>query len=221
MSDQPFEEPVDQPVAQPVAEETVPIPPKNSGGGGGNKVLLIILGVIVACMLLFGIVLTAGVLYVKNRGANIVKDIAKTQGVDVKNYDAKTGSGEYTVKTDDGEITTKVSKELPDDYPANELPVYNGVITTTNRMSMSGTKNWSIIMETGDSMETVGDTLKKDLVDNGWDIVVEQDSDDHGMKTAKKDGYSAVLGYREEKDDDDKAITRITYTVTRKDKDKD
>lgn len=210
----------DQPIAQSGAEETVPIPPKNSGGGG-NKVLLIILGVVVACMLLFGIVLTAGVFYVKNRGANIVKDIAKTQGVDVKNFDADKGTGEYTIKTDDGEITTKVSKELPDDFPTNLLPIYNGVITTTNRMNMSGRKHWTIVMETSDSLDTVGDTLKKDLVDNGWEVQMEQDSDNHGMKSAKKGDYSAMLGYREDKDDDDKAITRLTYTIIQKAADKE
>ena len=209
----------DQPVAQPGAEETVPIPPKNSGGG--NKVLLIILGVVVACMLIFGIVLTAGVFYVKNRGADIVKDIAKTQGVDVKNYDAKSGTAEYTIKTDEGEFTTKVSKELPDDFPSNELPIYDGVITTTNRMNIGGRKHWTIVMETSDSLDVVGDALKENLVENGWEVQVEQDSDNHGMKNAKKGDYGAVLGYREDKNDDDQTITQITYTIIYTDAEKE
>jgi len=199
------------------AEEVVPVPPK--GSGSGKKVLLVILGVLVACMLLFGIVLTAGVLYVKNRGANIVKDIAKTQGVDVKNYDAKNGTAEYSIKTEDGEITSKVSKELPDDYPTNELPVYDGVITSTNRMNLSGNVSWMVSMESQDSADAVGDAVKKELKDHGWEIIMEQDNDGRSLKTAKKGDYTAMVSYESDTNDAEQKITRITYNVSQKGKD--
>src|SRR5690606_41555879 len=58
------------------------------------------------------------------------------------------------------------------------------------------------------SLDVVGDALKENLVENGWEVQVEQDSDNHGMKNAKKGDYGAVLGYREDKNDDDQTITR-------------
>jgi|GEM_PF-6474236 len=193
------------------AEEVVPIPPK--GSGSGNKVLLIILGVIVACMLLFGIVLTAGVMYVKNRGANIVKDIAKTQGVDVKNFDTKNGTAEYSIKTKDGEFTSKVSKELPDDYPTNELPVYDGVITSTNRMNMGGSISWVVKLDTDDSRDVAADKVKQDLKDHGWEILMEQQDDDTNSYTAKKGDRTAAVSL----DDHAKnGKTTVMYSVIQK-----
>lgn len=192
----------------------VPIPPKGSGGGS-NKVLFIVLGVILFCFIAFGVVVTAGVYYVKNRGANIVKDIAKTQGVDIESYDADSGSGKITIKTKDGEVSNEIGKELPDDFPITDLPVYSGAISSTNRMNMSGTKTWTVIIGSDDDEKTINNTLKENFLNNGWEIVMEQDSDQHSMKSAKKGDYTAIVSHRANRDKDDHA-SQISYHVTQK-----
>lgn len=200
---------------QPTESQTgVPIPPKGSGGGS-NKVVFIVLGVILFCFIAFGVVVTAGVYYVKNRGANIVKDIAKTQGVDVESFDADAESGKISIKTKSGELTSEVGKELPDDYPVDLLPVYNGVIESTSRLNISDAKNWTVLINTDDDLKQIDTKVKEDLLSHGWEIVMEQDSDEQRVKTAKKEGSTAMISFGPSRSDEGPA-QQIRYHITQK-----
>lgn len=187
-------------------DEVVPVPPK--GSSSGSKVLLIVVGVLIVGAILLSVVATAGYKYFQKR---IGKEILKTQGIDVKKVDEKSGEVEYSIKGDEGEeLTFKSSKTLPDDFPTNQLPIYDGEITNTNRMVMEGRTSWTIIITTSDSIDAVKSAVRDNFISHDWEIVMEQDTDESGMLIAKKDGYTATTSYSI---DSDNGEVRISYNV--------
>lgn len=191
-------------------DEVVPIPPK--GSGGGSKLLVVILGVIVACVLIFGVLATAGVWYLKSRGANIIRDVAKTQGVDIDDVDLTSGKGKIRIKTDDGDAVASTGPELPEGFPSEEITLYDGTIKASNRFKSDKNISWSIVVETSDSSGAIKPFVQKGLDDNGWKSIMEQDSDRSHMRIAKKEPYNATISWGKPNDDD---IIRISYVITK------
>lgn len=190
-------------------DEVVPIPPKGSGGGG-SKVLLIILGLFVACVLVFGVLLTAGAWFVKNRTADVIRGVAKTQGVDIEDFDVDAGKGKVRIKTGSGEAVSSSGPELPEGFPTEYITVYDGKIKGSNRFKSGDGTSWSVIVETSDDSDAIKQSVQKTLEDNEWKSVMEQDSDNTHMRVAKNEPYTATISWGKSNDD---GIRRVSYNI--------
>ena len=102
-----------------------------------------------------------------------------------------------TIKTKDGEFSSKATKELPEEWPSDILPVADGfeIENVTETKTADGTM--SIV-------STKGDTDAGELVDtyvgafesNGVEVAMQTKSGDGGMVNGTKDGtsYQVMIG---------------------------
>jgi hypothetical protein len=126
-----------------------------SSNGGSKKGLYIVIGILVLIIL--------GFLFRDSLGFSRKVSVGGMEGQVTKKLD---GSTTYT--NDYGTITTGTNR-LPDGWPS-DAPMYkNATITGTVSSKMqTGLDGLSVTFTTTDSLQTVLDFYKKELVANGW-----------------------------------------------------
>ncbi len=196
MADKPAEAPKPAPAAEttkPEAPAAAPVAKKNN-----NKTVIIIVAVVVFFFVILpAIFFTVGAVFLGNK-------ISDETGVKVDS-----NSKSVTVKDKDGnEYTAGETKTLPKDFPTG-IPVYDGDIEGSGKITTDGKTAWTVTMTTSDSVTKVSESQVKSFSTDGWTTSMNSDTSDGGLIIAKK-GTLNVNTYYNTKD----GKTAIVYTVS-------
>ncbi|MFW2513075.1 hypothetical protein ACNI3K_04795 [Demequina sp. SO4-13] len=119
----------------------------------------------------------------------------------------------FSVKTDEGEFTVGGDGSLPEGFPEGDVPLVDGEIIQTAKVSDGGSDGYAVTMQVGGTIEDVhADALAK-LEGAGFTSAGEVDMDE--MKSSTLEGAGSVggvvLGVMGGSED---GMVSVSYTVT-------
>ncbi|MFW7413713.1 hypothetical protein [Demequina sp. SO4-18] len=127
--------------------------------------------------------------------------------------DVEAGEDGFSVKTEDGEFSVGGDGSLPEGFPEGDVPLVDGEIIQTAKVSDSGSDGYSVTMQVGGTIEEVhADALAK-LEGAGFASAGEVDMGE--MKSSTLEGAGSVggvvLGVMGGSED---GVVSVSYTVT-------
>ncbi len=145
--------------------------------------------------LLMVLMATAGCQKAAEKAAE--KAIEGATGVDID-----TSDGSVTIESEDGgsvEIQGE-SGDIPEGFP-DDVPVYDGDIQTTSKVSTGEGTAFYVELTTGDGASDVHDWYKSELESEGWAIQMDTTSTQNGafsgLLMAEKDGAQVSMTFEE------------------------
>lgn len=93
---------------------------------------------------------------------------------------------ELTVTDGDGNTTTLGSTELPDDFPADEVPLVDGTIVSASAVDGA---SFTVMLEVEGDPEAVQEEAVGLLTDAGYTNGTEMNSEGYFATTLTKEGY--------------------------------
>ena len=158
-----------------------------------NKTLIIVLVIVGVLIVLPGILLAAGGLWL-SRGDNASKItesiVENATGSDV---DINRDGNSVNIKTKDGSVSYGTQQKLPDNLPdaavMYEGQTIVGVVTT----SQDGSSAWNISAESGDSASDVNQFIKSKYEEKGWKSLSQSTYNDTTLYSYEKDTLSATI----------------------------
>lgn len=195
--------------------ETVATPKKNS-----NKTLWIVLGVILVVFVLIpGILLTAGGLFVKSKlsdekaGEKLAESLVERASGGKVDVDADK-DGNFSVKSKDGDSSVGFGSDqkLPDDFPkgvSNYLSEKSIVFVLTSKNENKQT--WSVTTTVDKSFADASSYFEGKIKDPEYTEVTSYGFGNSKTLYGKKDNYSVSVTVAEGSDGSD---TTVSYIVT-------
>jgi|SRR3989344_2988291 len=164
--------------------DNIPEAPKS-----GKKTLWIVLLVILVLLIIGGFVVTRVIGAI---GRKVIETAIEkgTEG----DADVNFSNGEVTIQSDKGSVTYGSTK-LPDDWPA-DVPVYPSAMIGFSGSSLGteDTKMTAMIQSvTEDSVESVMNFYKKEIVSKGWKITGTQATAGTSVIVAEKDTRALAI----------------------------
>ncbi len=118
--------------------------------------------------------------------------------------------GELNIKTEDGEFSSKTTKDLPDDWPSDMLPIPDGfeIVNVSQTKTAEGEMKIVNLEGKGDPAKLVDDFAER-LEANGAELALQNKTSDGGMIVGKK----GELGYHVTTGSSDDGTTLILSTT--------
>lgn len=131
--------------------------------------------------LLAAVIGTTGCARIAERAAE--KVVENQTGLDI---DQKGDS--VTIKGKDGEVTASSSGELPEGFPKDVVPVYDGKITA----SLKASEGYTIGIDSTDDVATVWEWYVNEFKD-GWEVKSEVKVEEGGLISAEKGDWEVQV----------------------------
>ena len=133
------------------------------------------------------IILVAALLLPVAGCANIAQQATKSAVESATGVKVDENSGKTTITGKDGSQATLSSTEgkLPDGLP-EYVPAYSGTVKNSAAITTAKGTNFTFVVLTDDSPQTVLDWYKQQFTDKGWTVTGTVMNGDQGMVSAKK-----------------------------------
>lgn len=179
----------DQKTKTPEGAKTVP--PKKSGSN--NKVLIIVLVVVLVLFILPGIMFAIFVTWLSSgdNAENFTEQIVeRATGSEI---DIDREGGTFTIETEDGDSTFSFgSTEVPDNFPVNDVPLYENMnIVSAAESSNAQGDFWSINGTSDTDRQSVLSSIEGSYSD--WTRTSRSSLDGYTLVNYEKESYNVTI----------------------------